>query len=217
MPGDLTVDRAADIWDDFTRQFILLNPTIRFAAAQSSEERQAIYRARYAEVLRQGWATPADLPDGVECDEYDDQALHMVGWEGEHMIITGRLVFPSPERPLPTEAAYDLEIAPAQQVVDTGRAILLRPKRSDPQHKLFLGLMGYAWQEMRARGYCNVCAAMTSSMLRLYRLMGIHWQVLGEPRPYWGEMRYPCKYDLLQTVRTFMKHRQRYFGDSEDS
>ena len=67
---------------------------------------------------------------------------------------------------------------------------------SDAQHKLFLGLMSFAWQAMRARGYCHVCAAMTGSMLRLYRLMGIHWQVLGEPRPYWGEQRYPCRYDL---------------------
>lgn len=216
MSDDLTAVRAADIWDDFTGQFISLNPTIRFAAARSTEEREAIYRARYAEVIRQGWATPADLPDGVERDDYDDQALHIVGWEDEHMIIIARLVFPSPERPLPTEAAYNLTITPAQQVVDTGRAILLQSERSEPQHKLFLGLMGYAWQEMRARGYCNVCAAMSSSMLRLYRLMGIHWQVLGEPLPYWGEMRYPCKYDLVQTVRSFMKHRQRYFKDSVD-
>jgi N-acyl-L-homoserine lactone synthetase len=205
MSADLTVARAAEIWDDYTRRFIQLSPTVRFTAAQSPEEREAIYRARYAEVIEQGWATPESMPDGVERDEYDDHALLMVGWEDEQMVIVARLVFPSPDRPLPTEAAYNLEIAPRQQVVDTGRAILLRGDRSDPQHKLFLGLMGYAWQEMRARGYCHVCAAMTASMLRLYRLMGIHWQVLGEPRPYWGQPRYPCKYDLVKTVESFMK------------
>ena len=208
MPVDLTVERAAEIWDDFTRQFILLSPTVRFTSAQLPEEREVIYRVHYAEVIQKGWATPEDMPDGVERDEYDDQALHMVGWENDRMVITGRLVFPSPNRPLPTEAVYNLEIAPSQQVVDTGRAILLLADRSDAQHKLFLGLMGYAWQEMRARGYCHVCATMTASMLRLYRLMGIHWQALGEPRLYWGELRHPCKYDLVKTVQSFMKRQE---------
>jgi N-acyl-L-homoserine lactone synthetase len=208
MPDYLTPDRAAEIWDDFTRRFIRQNATVRFAAAQSPEQREAIYRARYVEVIGNDWAKPDDLPDGIECDEYDDQALHMVGWEDERMVITGRLVFPSPNRPLPTEAEFDLEIAPSQLVVDTGRAILLQTDRSDAQHKLFLGLMGYAWQEMRARGYRHVCATMTASMLRLYRMMGIHWQTLGEPRLYWGKQRYPCKYNLVKTVQAFMKYQE---------
>jgi N-acyl-L-homoserine lactone synthetase len=205
MTDDLTVARAAEMWDDFTRQFIRLSPTVRFTSAQLPEEWELIYRARYAQVLKQGWAKPEDMPDGIERDAYDDQALHLVGWEGEHMVIIGRLVFPSPRRPLPTEAAYDLEITPSQQVVDTGRAILLQTERSDEQHRLFLGLMGYAWQEMRARGFCHVCATMTAPMLRLYRMMGIHWQVLGEARLYWGELRHPCRYNLVKTVQTFMK------------
>ena len=154
------------------------------------------------------------MPDGLERDDYDDEAVQMVGWEGDQMIIVGRLALPSDERPLPTEASYDIEISPYGQVVDAGRAILLHSDRSDPQHKLFLGLMSFAWHEMRARGYEHVCATMTRSMLRLYRLMGIHWEVLGEPRPYWGERRYPCKYDLVQTVQSFIKQRDRFFGDS---
>ncbi|MBN1451584.1 MAG: hypothetical protein JW963_11265 [Anaerolineales bacterium] len=205
MPDELTVDQATEIWDDFTRKFIQLSPTVRFAAAQSTSERETIYRARYAEVIRKGWAKPEDLPDGIERDDYDDQALHIIGWEDNNMLITGRVVFPSPDRPLPTEAEYNLEIAPPQQVVDTGRAILIHWERSDAQHKLFLGLMSFAWQEMRARGYCHVCATMTSSMLRLYRLMGIHWHMLGDAHPYWGEQRYPCKYDLVKTVQSFLK------------
>ncbi len=216
MPDELTLERAAAIWDEFTRQFIALSPTVRFATAQSPAEREAIYRARYAEVIREGWAQPGDLPDGLERDEYDEGALHMIGWEGGRIVIVGRLVFPSPDHPLPTEAAYGLEIAPRLQVVDTGRAILLQPSRSDPQHRLFLGLMSFAWQEMRARGFCHVCAAMTGSMLRLYRLMGIHWDVLGEARPYWGELRYPCRYDLVRTVQAYMPHRERYFGSPAD-
>lgn len=204
MAEELTVDRAVAIWDEFTQQFMQRSPTVRFTTAHSPAEREAVYRARYAEVIQNGWAMPTDLPDGLERDAYDEDALHLVGWENERMLILGRLVFPSPERPLPTEAAYDLEIAPTQQVVDAGRAILLHAERSDVRHTLFLGLMSFAWQEMRARGYCQVCATMTRSMMRLYRLMGVHWQVLGEPRPYWNESRYPCQYDLIRTVQSFL-------------
>lgn len=217
MPDELTIARAAEIWDEFTQQFMALSPDIRWTTAQSAEERESIYRARYEEVIRQGWAAPEDMPDGLEHDEYDDEALQMAGWDGDQMIIVGRLAFPSTGRALPTEASYEIEIAPHGQVVDAGRAILLHADRSDPKHKLFLGLMSLAWHEMRARGYYHVCATMTRSMLRLYRLMGIHWVVLGEPRPYWGELRYPCKYDLVQTVQSFVKQRDRFFGGTANS
>ena len=112
MSADLTIERAAEIWDDFTQQFIRLNPTIRFTTAQSPEEREAVYRVRYAEVIQNGWARPEDLPEGIERDEYDDEALHMLGWEDKRMVIIGRLVFPSPNRPLPTEATFNLAITP---------------------------------------------------------------------------------------------------------
>jgi hypothetical protein len=58
--------------------------------------------------------------------------------------------------------------------------------------------------EGRLCGYCHVCATMSASMLRLYRMMGIYWQTLGDPRPYWGRPRYPCTYDLVKTVQAFL-------------
>ncbi|HML23235.1 MAG TPA: hypothetical protein PKD09_16390 [Aggregatilinea sp.] len=204
MSENFTVDRAAELWDDFARQFMQINPGIHFTTAQSPEEREAVYRARFAEVIRNGWAQPADMPDGLERDDYDERALHLVGWRDGQRAIVGRLVFPSPGRPLPTEAAYNLEIEPHQQVVDTGRGILLRDDPREAQHELFLGLMSFAWQESRKRGFSYACAAMTASMLRLYRMMGIHWDVLGDPRLYWGEMRYPCRSDVVKTVQSFL-------------
>ena len=196
--------RAAEILDEFSQQFMQLSPHLRFAAAETPQEREAVYRARYAEVVRRGWAAPEDMPDGIERDEYDDDALHIVGWDGDVMMIIGRLVFPSPDRPLPTEAAYDLVIEPRQQVVDSGRAIRLQPDHGDSQHAMFLGLMSYAWQAMRERGYQHICGVMATSIFEMYKRMGIHWEVLGEPRSYWGEMRLPCKFDQVKTVESFL-------------
>jgi hypothetical protein len=59
MSENFTVDRAAELWDDFARQFMQINPGIHFTTAQSPEEREAVYRARFAEVIRNGWAAPA--------------------------------------------------------------------------------------------------------------------------------------------------------------
>ena len=203
MTEQLTELRAAEIWDGLCQQFIDLNPTIRFAPVQSPEDKEKVFKARYDEMIRRGWATQSDLPQGFERDVYDDEALHIAAWFEGRMLMIGRLVFPSTERPLPTEAAYDLKIEPYQQVVDAGRGIRLEASDKDIRHTLFFGLMSYAWQQVRARGYRQVCFTTAPPILKLYETMGIHVQVLGEPRLYAGQLRYPCKYDLLKTVQSF--------------
>lgn len=203
MTDQLTEARAAEIWDGLCQQFIDLNPTIRFAPVQSLKDKEIVYKARYDEMIRRGWATPSDMPQGIERDMYDDEALHIAAWMDERMLMIGRLVFPSTERPLPTEAAYDLKIEPYQQVVDAGRGIRLEAVHKDIQHTLFLGLMSYAWQQVRAHGYNRVCFIAAAPILQLYETMGVYVDVLGESRLYAGERRYPCKYNLLKTVESF--------------
>jgi N-acyl-L-homoserine lactone synthetase len=204
MADDLTLEDAAKYWDDLTTQFMALSPDVRFAVAETPQEQEAVFRARYAEVVRRGWATAEDMPGGIERDEYDERAALLVGWHGDRMIMVGRLVFPSADGLLPTEASFNLKIEPHKQLVDAGRGLRLQPDLRDEAHTLFMGLMSFAWQVMRGRGYTHVCAAMSERMLGMYQMMGIHWDVLADPRPYWGEMRYPCKFDLLRTTRAFM-------------
>src|SRR5689334_4026090 len=69
---------------------------ITFRVAASDAEKEVTYRLRYEAIMERGWARPEDFPDGLECDSYDERAVHVIGWYGETPVTTGRIVFPEP-------------------------------------------------------------------------------------------------------------------------
>lgn len=184
---------------------LALAAPIRFGVAESPEGREATYRLRYEVSIKQGYARSEDLAAGVEYDSYDDRALHVAGWDGDKLATTARLVFPEPGSSLPTEAAFDLEIEPCGQVVDMGRVIVAH-EFSEARHRILAGLFAYCWTLVRARGFVCVCAAFaTSASVRLYRNMGFQITPLAQPRHYWGEERYPVRFDVLDSAPTLSK------------
>ena len=186
---------------------LALAAPIRFGVAQSSEEREATLRLRYEVSIERGYARPEDLPDGLERDAYDDCSVHVMGWHGNQLATTARLVFPQPGLRLPTEVAFDLDIEPRGQVVDMGRVIVARDvERSAGQHRILAALFAYCWTQVRARGLVYVCAAFaTSASIRLYRYMGFQITPLASPHYYWGEERYPVRFDILDSAPTLMR------------
>ncbi len=173
---------------------------IRFGVAQSDAERDAVYRMRYEAVIDHGWLQPADLPDGRECDAYDDEAMQLLACDGDTPVASARLVLPRPGLTLPTEAAFDLTIEPRGQVVDAGRFVVVRAQAQREQ-RLFAALLAYGWLQVRARGYSHVCAAFASpAMLRMYKSMGFQITVLGPPRFFWGRERYPILYSTAASA-----------------
>lgn len=199
----LTLSEKA-IADAIASRFIALAEPIRFRVAQSPDELDAAYRLRYEVVVKRGWVKPEDFRHGLELDHYDADAVHLLGWDGEKVIATTRLVFPAPTRRLPTEAEFDLPINPSGQVVDGGRAIVDQ-SYSDARHRIFAGLLGHSWIEMQTRGYCYLCGAATSAMIRLCRSLGYQISVLGSVRQYWGEQRYPIRFDVPESIPLLQK------------
>jgi N-acyl-L-homoserine lactone synthetase len=169
---------------------------VQFARAASAAEEDAAYRLRFDTVVDEGWATAADFPDGLERDEYDERAVHVLGRLGERLVAVARLVFPEPGRPLPTEREFDLVMQPADGVVDIGRAIVVKNYRS-AEHTLFGALLARCWLEIRARGHQNLCGAATRPRLERYQQFGLPLRVLGPSRRYWGEDRYPVSLNGL--------------------
>ena len=51
-------------------------------------------------------------------------------------------------------------------------------------------LLGYAWQELRRRGFESASAIAAEPVMRLLRGLGFELTVLAGPRLYWGEERY---------------------------
>ncbi|HEX9924384.1 MAG TPA: GNAT family N-acyltransferase [Anaerolineae bacterium] len=189
------------IADAIGTHFIASAAPIRFSVARSPGEREAAFRLRYDVVVGQGWASPETLRSGLEQDEYDAQAVHLLGWAGQDVIATTRLVFPTAGTLLPTEEEFELRVEPPGQVVDGGRAIVARAY-SDVRHRIFAGLLGCSWFEIQARGFYYLCGAAVPAMIRLCRSIGYQISVLGPARPYWGEKRYPIRFDVPESVPT---------------
>jgi len=191
--------------DQLATEILARMVPLRFALARSAEERIAVLRLRYQVVTERGWSRPEDLPDGLERDIYDDHAEYVVAWDNATLIAATRLVYPGSGLRLPTEEAFDLRIEPHGQVVDAGRFIVTRPY-SDCEHRVLAALLARTWLEVRQRGYSAICAAFAArSMIRLYSRMGFRVVQLGPPQHYWGEVRYPVRFDVLAAAPALLK------------
>ena len=161
-------------------------------------ERAIAYRLRAEVVLERGWLGAADLPDRLERDEYDERAVHVIGWDGAVPMSTGRVVLPPG---LPTEKACGLVVDPQGEVVDVGRMCVARTHQ-DLEHSAFIGLMCRLYQVMRMEGYVVACGMMTGRAQVLVRHLGLRLETLGPPRSYWNEERTPVRFSLLANLET---------------
>ena len=200
--------------DAVAAHFIASAAPVHFSVAQSPSEREAAYRLRYETIIDQGWARPGEFLSGLEQDGYDAQAVHLLGWDGQKAVATARLVFPTTGKLLPTEVEFELRVEPRGQVVDGARAIVARAY-SDYRHRILAGLLGCTWFEIQARGFCYLCGAAVPAMMRLCRSFGYHITVLGPARQYWGEKRYPLRFDVSESVPTLIERWERVIKKQE--
>lgn len=177
---------------------------IQFSVAQTNAEREAVYRLRYQVVMERGWARPEDFPEGLERDAYDENAIHIVGWDGKILAATCRLVLPEAQSRLPTEQAFDIEVKPAGQVADMGRQIVGR-EYSNVRHLVFAALLAKTWLEMRKHDFALVCGDFSPAVTRLYRMVGFAVKQIGPSRKFWGEERFPILVDVAGSVPTLLK------------
>ena len=179
--------------DNLAARLLADTAPLRVGIARTEGERIECYRLRYEAVVRRRWADPAEFPEGLERDAYDDVALHLVGWLDDRLAATARLVLPRPEIRLPTEEVFGATIEPAGRVADLGRMALAKGVRGG-QHPL-VTLLALGWRTARENNAVALCAALTRPMTRLYDALGVPVRVVGPPRRYWGRDRYPVVFD----------------------
>jgi hypothetical protein len=165
----------------------------RFTVAADDASRNAAYRLRYLAVVNQGWRAESGLLEGREQDEYDERAVHVVGWDEETAMATGRLVLPP--GPLPTETLCGIRVEPEGRVVDVGR-MTVAPTHQNPGHPAFVALLARLYLEVRSRGYDVACGVMSPRARSLVRLLGLQIELLAEDRAYWGELRAPVRFSV---------------------
>lgn len=162
-------------------------------AIATQDEMDEVFRLRLRCVLERGWAQAQNFSEGVEKDGFDDVAVHVVARDEGDIVGTCRLVFPEPGRPLPTEEAFEIVIEPRGDVVDWGRLVVSGRYRGDARHVVSAALLARCWLEMSGRGYSIIGGAAARPIIEMYRSMGFEPEILGPPRFYWGEWRYPSR------------------------
>jgi N-acyl-L-homoserine lactone synthetase len=162
------------------------------------DERDIAFRLRGEVVVERGWVDAHALPNGMERDEYDERAIHVIGWHGTVPMSTGRVVLPPR---LPTEEACGLVVDPVGQVVDVGRMCVSRSHQG-LEHAAFIGLMCRLYQVVRSEGFTVACGMMSAQAQVLVRHLGLRLEPLGPPRRYWNEDRTPVRFSVLANVRT---------------
>jgi len=168
-----------------------------YRVADGDSEREIAYRLRGGAVLDRGWCTASDLPGGMERDEYDDRAVHVIGWDGDVAMSTGRVV---PPPGLPTEEACGIVVEPRGGVVDVGR-MCVAPSHQSLEHAAFIGLMCRLYLVMRERGYRFACGMMSPPARAMMGLFGLQLEILGPERTYWNEPRAPLRFSLMSAAR----------------
>jgi hypothetical protein len=175
---------------------LLERSPFEYRLAVDEAERELAFRLRGKVVVEQGWRAVGELPGGLERDEYDDRALHVVGWDGDLAMSTGRVVLPPG---LPTEEACGIVVDPPGEVVDVGRMCVL-PGHQGLEHASLIGLMCRLYLEMRAHGYAVACGMMSARARVLVRHLGLQIEALGAEREYWNERRMPVRFSLLSNA-----------------
>jgi hypothetical protein len=175
---------------------LLARSPFMYRVAEDDRERELAYRLRGQVVVDRGWRTDDELPGGLERDQYDDRALQVLGWDGDVVMSTGRVVLPPG---LPTEDACDLVVDPPGEVVDVGRMCVV-PGHQGLEHAALIGLMCRLYLEMRSHGYSVACGMMSDRAQVLVRHLGLTVERLGPPRSYWNEQRTPVRFSLLSHV-----------------
>jgi Acetyltransferase (GNAT) domain len=171
---------------------VLATYPYRFTLPATEVDKAACYRIRADVAAEAGWSSNENA-HGLERDEFDTGAVHILGWDGREAVSTGRLVLPP--WPLPTEQVCGLVVEPAGQVVDVGRMAVVRSHRST-EHAVFIALLCRLYLEMRRRGYEVACGMMSRGARRLVRLLGLELDELEPEREYWGELRAPVRFVL---------------------
>jgi N-acyl-L-homoserine lactone synthetase len=186
-------ERYASALDRLTEQVLANLAPLRFEAARTATDVDAVLRMRYECVVEMGWGKPEDFPDGRERDEYDDGAVFIVCRDGAAIVGTLRLVLPESGRRLPIERDFGIRLEPPGEALDAGRLVVAARYRGGRGHPVLTGLFSRCWLEARRLGYARLVAASPSKVIGLYRDLGLRITVLGPPRVHWGEERTPIE------------------------
>jgi len=180
--------RAVEMWAS-ARNF-------EFRRATTPQDRALVFALRDEVVLSRGWGS---LPDR---DEWDESAVHLIGFFDGVAQCAGRLVFPP--NSLPTEAAANMTVEPQGRVVDVSRMVA-RPGTAGLRSGGFAALLAAIFTVMREAEFTLACGMMSESVRRVIKMLGLTVNPIGPDQQYCGEVRAPVLFDAASAPRPLLE------------
>ncbi len=183
--------------------------------AQSPQDLEDVFRLRYqVYVVEHGFENPADYPDKLEKDLYDDSSVHFLARDNQGRAIgTARLVLNS-NHGFPMEKEYDITKTLAQidrkKTGEFSRFAIPRNvqgERGDSfnesaragHSEIALALLLAVFQKSEQEGLTHWCSAVERALWLALRRGGVYWHQIGEPKDYHG-IRIPCLLPIEECV-----------------
>ena len=177
----------------------LIDP-LQIELARTPRDLECAYRLRFQTARDRGWISPEQFPSGREQDEHDDSALQIVAIEGDAVVGTARIILPAPGRRLPAERMFTWNADDRGCMVEVGR--ICRDPHSTSGPRVFFGLIGKVWIEMRKRNFTVCCGVADINMIHVYEDVGFDVVRMAPPRLHWGEERWPVVIRPVNSRRT---------------
>lgn len=187
--GDGRPESFAPAWlDELAVRSLRRAWPVVFGIAGDDGEREEVHRLRGRVVIERGWASPEQLPAGLERDEDDPRAVHITGRADGALVACARIILPGTGGPWPLERFFGLDAGSLGAVAHVDRVAVLRG-RGDRGHRVFLGVLGRTWIELRERGVERCAGIVSPAAMRLFASLGLETRVLAGPRLVWGQER----------------------------
>jgi predicted GNAT family N-acyltransferase len=163
-----------------------------FGLAESAEDRRAALRLRYAVLRERGWIDPAEFADGLERDDYDERAAHLVARVDAEIVGTLRLVTDADDV---ERFLREAQLAvPAAGTAVVGRLTVARRQR-ERSRELTRGLYAETLRVLVAAGMQRAVSFAAENALRMLRLHGLRPAIPGARRVVDGVPRVPVVFD----------------------
>ena len=146
--------------------------TIRFAEIYSPplRLRNVMAPARDLLVAADVWNDPAESLDSVNRRIHDGVPLHRLEERARNYVA--HILDPFPYA----------EVKAGSSILEIGSGTGY--------------IMSAMDQETRSRGFSTCCGVVSVGMIRLFRMLGVEFAVLGPARRHWNEDRYPVRFGL---------------------
>lgn len=175
---------------------------MKLVVCETAEQILMAQRLRYeVYCLEKGWIDPAQCPDGIESDEYDDEAAHFLIMhdDGERLLGTSRLLRGECQD-LPATHYLDLDalgIDPAK-VVEVSRMATIKSSRSQSL-AVFLAITQVMFEWCTAHGVTSWVSIADVSVFALMKRVGMPIIVEGPRIDFLGSTCVPSCVDVLHT------------------